>query len=425
MHKKEQTIRLSHKDIIFEDDDFIAVNKKRGWPVHKTLDPKRANLFDALTAFLKNRENGREVYLVLPHRLDVFTSGVVIFGKSERANPVLAKMFKDRTAKKEYCAVCFGAPKEESARLESFLKKERVKRIEKMIPVSKGGQKAITEYRLVDRQSELSLVEFNLITGRMHQIRAHAAEYGFPIVGDDLYGNAADNEKRDLKGQLLHAFRLSFHNPFSKKDVVIEALRPALFGEILEGKTEHRVTSKYQYVIFNKPFDVLCQFTSPNPKEKTLSDYNIPKDLYPVGRLDKDSEGLLLLTNDGNIQNRLANPKHEKEKTYLVQVENIPTKESLKKLEYGVSIQGKRTLPCKAKLMGKDNKIEERNPPVRFRKSIPTCWLEIKIKEGRNRQVRRMTAAIGHPTLRLIRFSIDKVTLGKLAIGEWKELSKI
>lgn len=419
--KKKLNIRLSHRDILFEDEDFIAVNKRRGWPVHKTLDPDRANLFDALKAFLKNRADGKEQYLILPHRLDVDTSGVVIFGKSERANPVLTEMFKNRSAKKEYCAICFGAPKLKSGRMESFLKKQREKRIEKMVTVSKGGQKAITEYNTAEIKGDLSLIEFNLITGRMHQIRAHAAEYGFPIIGDALYGIPSENKKRKVKGQLLHAFRLSFYNPFSKKDVVIEAPRPKLFEQILEGKCPEDGPSKYIYIIFNKPFDVLCQFTSPNPEEKTLGDFDLPKDIYPVGRLDKDSEGLLLLTNDGSVQNRLANPKHEKEKTYLVQVENTPTKESIKQLERGVIIQKKKTLPCKVKILGEDISIEERDPPVRFRKSIPTCWLEIKIKEGRNRQVRRMTAAIGHPTLRLIRQSIDKITIGNLAIGQWKE----
>ncbi len=422
MRKKEYTIRLSHRDILFEDGDFIAVNKRRGWPVHKTLDPNRSNLFDALKAFLRNRNNGKKVYLTLQHRLDVNTSGIVLFGKSERSTKVLDNLFKGRMAKKEYCAICIGSPKEKSGRLESFLKKEKINKVETMVPVNKGGQKAITEYALRSEKNGLSLMEFDLITGRMHQIRAHAKQFGFPILGDDIYGNFEENKKHSIKGQLLHAFRLSFHNSLTDEDIVIEAPLPEEFSTILSGKKIQRENAKYLYIVFNKPYDVICQFTSPDPKEKTLADFGIPKDVYPVGRLDKDSEGLLLLTNDGSLKNKLANPKHEKEKTYLVQVENIPSIDSLRTLEKGVVIQGKKTIPCKARLL-ESLEIEDRDPPIRSRKSIPTCWLEIKIKEGRNRQVRRMTAAIGHPTLRLIRLSIDKIQLNDIKVGQWKEIN--
>lgn len=179
--------------------------------------------------------------------------------------------------------------------------------------------------------------------------------------------------------------------------------------------------SQYLYLVFNKPYNVLCQFTGVEG-ERTLSEFGLPKEVYAAGRLDKDSEGLLLLTNDGHFNQKVTNPKSEKEKTYLVQVENIPTDESLKELASGVVIQGKKTLPARVRNL-KDLDIPARIPPIRERKNIPTTWLEIKIKEGRNRQVRRMTAAIGHPTLRLIRVGIGKYYMKNLAPGQWKQIT--
>tara|TARA_B100001971_G_C18266142_1_gene592671 strand:+ start:1328 stop:1885 length:558 start_codon:yes stop_codon:yes gene_type:complete len=176
---------------------------------------------------------------------------------------------------------------------------------------------------------------------------------------------------------------------------------------------------KWKYIAFNKPYGCLCQFTG-EPGDLTLSEYGLPKDVYPVGRLDKDSEGLLILTDDGVFNQRVANPKSKKEKTYWIQVEKIPSSDSIKELEKGVEIKGKLTLPCKARLI--DPKVQDRDPPIRYRKNIPDSWLEIKLKEGRNRQVRRMSAKIGHPTLRLIRVAIGKLKLGNLGPGEWKHI---
>ena len=181
------------------------------------------------------------------------------------------------------------------------------------------------------------------------------------------------------------------------------------------------------YLAFNKPFGILSQFTSDNPElnaRDNLSFFNLPSDVYACGRLDKDSEGLLLLTNDGPLIEKLLNPKSEKEKTYWVQVENIPSPESLKKLESGVKIGDYLTKPCKVCLLDPQPLIPERTPPIRVRQSIPTCWVEIKIIEGKNRQVRRMTAAVGNPTLRLIRKRIGKLELGNLAVGSYREISK-
>ena len=177
--------------------------------------------------------------------------------------------------------------------------------------------------------------------------------------------------------------------------------------------------SEFKYIAFYKPFGVLCQFTGEDG-DKTLADFGMPKEVYAAGRLDKDSEGLLILTNDGVFNQRLTNPKSEKTKTYWVQIENIPSDKSLQELENGVVIKGgHKTLPCKVRIM-KDFNIEPRDPPIRERKNIPTCWLELQIIEGKNRQVRRMTASIGHPTLRLIRVSVGKKQLNKLVPGSWE-----
>lgn len=177
---------------------------------------------------------------------------------------------------------------------------------------------------------------------------------------------------------------------------------------------------KYKYIAFYKPFGVLTQFRG-EANDRTLADYNLPKEVYPAGRLDKDSEGLLILTDDGVFNQRLTNPKSNKTKTYWVQVENIPTEDSLKQMRKGLNIKDYVTKPCEVKLIKEPN-IPARTPPIRYRKNIPTTWLEIIISEGKNRQVRRMTAKIGHPTLRLIRVSMGKLKLHGLEPGEWKEV---
>jgi 23S rRNA pseudouridine2457 synthase len=178
----------------------------------------------------------------------------------------------------------------------------------------------------------------------------------------------------------------------------------------------------YKYFIINKPYGVLSQFTDEEGR-KTLKDiYSFPKDVYPVGRLDKDSEGLLILTNDKSLTDYLLNPKQRHEKEYFVQVEGIPTKEDLKKLAGGVIIEGKKTLPANAKIIS-DPKIPERVPPIRERKNIPTSWISLTITEGRNRQVRKMTAAIGFPTLRLVRVRIKNIFLGNMSCGEVRILT--
>lgn len=173
-------------------------------------------------------------------------------------------------------------------------------------------------------------------------------------------------------------------------------------------------------ILFNKPFQVLCQFTD-EAGRTTLADFiNVP-DIYAAGRLDYDSEGLLLLTNAGWLQHRIADPRHKLPKTYLVQVERIPTPQTIKQLAKGVMLNDGLTRPAKVALIA-EPPVWLRVPPIRERKSIPTAWLRMAIAEGRNRQVRRMTAAVGHPTLRLIRERIGQWELGELHPGEWKEV---
>lgn len=202
----------------------------------------------------------------------------------------------------------------------------------------------------------------------------------------------------------------------------------------------------YRYLIFYKPFDVLTQFSQPSDSArlhldresthnvessathpKTLKDFISVPEVYPVGRLDRDSEGLLLLTNHGQLQHRLSDPQFQHSRTYWVQVEGSPTDADLEPLRQGIEIRIQkkrhRTRPATVGLLPQEPILPPRQPPIRFRKSVPTSWLEITLTEGRNRQVRRMTAAIGFPTLRLVRVAIAQLQLGALQPGEWRELT--
>ena len=157
-------------------------------------------------------------------------------------------------------------------------------------------------------------------------------------------------------------------------------------------------------------------------KWRTLADFGFPKDIYPLGRLDADSEGLLLLSDEGALNTRLLDPRHAHRRTYWALVERVPSAERLEALSRGVLLSGRMTLPCRASLLDPQPVVPAREPPVRFRKSVPDCWISLELIEGKNHQVRRMTAAIGHPTIRLIRTKIGGLELGDLRAGEWREL---
>ncbi|MBE9168729.1 pseudouridine synthase [Pleurocapsales cyanobacterium LEGE 06147] len=187
-------------------------------------------------------------------------------------------------------------------------------------------------------------------------------------------------------------------------------------------------------ILFYKPYGVLCQFTDPKSNETkrpTLKDYISIPSVYPVGRLDIDSEGLLLLTNNGHLQHRLAHRKFAHPRTYWVQVEGIPDEQALQRLREGIALKDYHTRKAKVRLLLKEPPLPPRNPPIRYRKSVPTCWLKMTLTEGRNRQVRRMTAAVGFPTLRLVRIAIgvnrhdstQQLRLDSLQPGQWRDLN--
>ena len=201
-------------------------------------------------------------------------------------------------------------------------------------------------------------------------------------------------------------------------------------------------------IAFNKPFGVLSQFTGDGSPNRALAEFGFPKNVYPIGRLDADSEGLLLLSDEPAWNEKLLHPRHAHEREYWAQVERIPSPEILEQLGLGISIQGRKTLPCRAWILepqpqigwgetpsspalknnlgsteSRPTIIPPRVPPIRFRKSVPDCWIGLELIEGKNRQVRRMTAAIGHPTLRLMRVRIGGLKLGDLAVGKWRMLA--
>lgn len=176
-------------------------------------------------------------------------------------------------------------------------------------------------------------------------------------------------------------------------------------------------------LLFNKPYGILSQFT-PEGNHPSLDAFGFPRGVYPAGRLDHDSEGALLLTDDGRLVKRLLDPEMRHPRTYLVQVEGEISREALQTLEKGVVIKGYKTRPCKARKVSPPEWLWDRNPPIRERKNIPTSWIEITLTEGKNRQVRRMTAAVGFPTLRLVRIRIGTLSLGDLPPGKWRKIEE-
>lgn len=181
----------------------------------------------------------------------------------------------------------------------------------------------------------------------------------------------------------------------------------------------------YTYIALYKPYGVTSHFSGQDQHD-TLAEYGLPKGVYAAGRLDKDSEGLLLLTDDGKFKHKLLSPQFGHERTYWAQVERVPDEQALRFLRNGVVIKGRKTRPCKARLLDPAPDVPDRHPPIRYRKNVPTAWLELTLTEGKNRQVRRMTAAVGHPTLRLIRTQIGRLNLWKLGLkpGRWTKVQR-
>ena len=176
-------------------------------------------------------------------------------------------------------------------------------------------------------------------------------------------------------------------------------------------------------IAFHKPFGVISQFSSDGSGARNLAGFSFPGKVYPIGRLDADSEGLLLLSDEPELNERLLHPRHRHVREYWAQVERIPTSEAIQRLKRGMVVQGSKTLPCHAWILEPQPTLPSRDPPIRFRKTVRTCWIGLELVEGKNRQVRRMTAAIGHPTLRLIRVRIGEFGLVELGAGEWKALN--
>lgn len=179
-------------------------------------------------------------------------------------------------------------------------------------------------------------------------------------------------------------------------------------------------------IAFHKPYGVLCQFTPDQPGQRTLAEFGFPKRVFPIGRLDQDSEGLLLLGDEPGWVDRLLDPRHGHPRTYHAQVEGEPAREALERLARGgLDLKTHRTLPCRARRLDPAPEFPPRDPPIRFRKNVPDRWIELVLTEGKNRQVRRMTAAVGHPTLRLVRVAIGRLALDPLPRGEWRELDEM
>jgi len=176
-------------------------------------------------------------------------------------------------------------------------------------------------------------------------------------------------------------------------------------------------------IAFNKPYGVLSQFTADGSPNRTLAEFAFPKNAYPVGRLDADSEGLLLLTDEPGLNTLLLHPSKAHQREYWAQVERVPTLEMLAEMAEGLLVQSRRSLPCRTWILDPQPSLPERTPPIRFRKTVPTCWIALELIEGKNRQVRRMTASIGHPTLRLLRVRIGKFAPNNLAPGKWHTLN--
>lgn len=399
--------------ILYNNKHYLIAEKPRGMVVHATIDLARPHFFSELQKEMLEKKI--EGTLGLHHRLDKETSGLMVFSLSKEGAKVLDQLFRSHQIRKIYTAIVEGdlSPTEGEWTDRVSIKKKHGK---EYLTRDKSGVLAQLKYCQKEILGNQSLVEFELITGKRHQIRAQSSWRGHALINDHFYGAVGGNQKSFY----LHSTVIKFFDPILKEEMNFQS--PVPFS-LEQSKSQNKA------IVFYKPYGVVCQFSG---DDSNLSAFLLPKDFYAAGRLDKDSEGLLALSNRGSFIDRISSPKFLKSKTYWVQVENIPQEDALLKMREGLEIADYKTLPCQVRILAPNEyaEINPRTPPIRERKTIPTCWLEIILNEGRNRQVRHMTAKIGHPTLRLIRVRIGRYSLlnedfsPKMLPGEWKWLSE-
>lgn len=395
--------------VVYEDQNYLAINKPAGLIVHASVDKKRPHLWGMAQAQFGP-------HLTLHHRLDKDTSGVVLLSKSDQGKEALVEIFEKRQIQKIYWAIVHWPKLENDGQgagdWVDYVKIAKDQGHEKLVKVAKGGMVAKSRFQLIKKWGDdFALIQVELLTGRRHQVRAQCSFRGMPIVGDTFYGSSLKTSRF-----LLHAHSLSFFDPLTQKNISIKAQAPSDFEQFSP-------PSEKKQIAFYCPYGTLSQFTS-KLNQSTLASFDLPSGFYPAGRLDKDSEGLLILSGDGDFIHRLSSPKFNKEKKYWVLVEGLPADRALECLRKGgLKIQDYLTKVCQVRLLNSEEikNIPSGGPAIRQRLNIPTTWLEIIVTEGKNRQVRRMTAAVGHPTLRLIRVQVGKFNLlnSNLTPGGW------
>lgn len=456
--------------ILYQNNDILAVDKPALLPSQRTVDSKRLNLEQLVQEQFPQAR--------LAHRIDSETSGIVLFSLSEFGRKTLDQLFKNHQIKKVYTALALdirgSANKDLALGLwKDYLELTRVRwqsrQRDKMQVVVKGGELALAELLSI-KSEDKNLLGFPVVqiliqlkSGRRHQIRVQASSRGFPLLGDIFYSSFEANlvqEKihQQFHRHFLHATTISFPEELAWPD--IKSPLPSEFEMALQMDWKQRnatnntfSTPTVSVIALNKPYNVLSQFTlEDNSKDHTqaLAQFSLPKDFWPVGRLDRDSEGLLLLTNDKSWRHRMMTPESEKEKVYWAMVEGHPEPEFFQKLRKGVTYKesGKniKLSGVKARLLSLDEIAsiadlvefplefkENQNPNLTLGQSkiYPTIWrkkgmvwVELILTEGKNRQVRKMTAQLGHPTVRLIRVGFGQWRNSDVKPGQWRYLNR-
>ena len=404
--------------ILYQDEHYLGVYKPAGLSSHPTRDPKRPSLFTWVGEHYPELASA-----TLSHRLDVETSGVLLFAKTREARQCLDQLFKQHLIRKTYFGLAYGKGcSEKSGTWQDYVRENVQSKLSRMEIVNTGGDLAITDYETIGEGPGVSLLRFSPHTGRKHQIRAQAASHGHPLVGDALYGPFSQDQGLPTFRHWLHAAALEFTDPLGKGAIKIESPVPQDFYELLRKGVHNKD------LLLNKPYDVVSQFSG-EKEEKTLAAMGLPEDVWPVGRLDKRSEGLLILTSDRLWRHQIMSPESHKSKIYWALVDGQPSSIELETLRAGPELRGKKTRACEARLLAEDEvhskimNMYTSGVPVRERKNIPTTWLEIILQEGKNHQVRHMTAAIGHPTLRLLRVGYGLFKPTDLLPGQWRPLT--